>query len=80
MGGGCLVPIGAHAFVKGDAWRMDAIVAAVDGSTHVRRIANGTLTSEAELLAAAEALADDMLASGGRELVASFRAANARRS
>jgi hypothetical protein len=59
---------------------MIAIVTAVDGSAHVRRNANGTLTSEAEALRAAESLADEMLASGGRELVADFRTAIARGS
>ena len=78
MGGGCLVPIGAHAETVDHEWRLDAIVAAVDGSAFVRRAARGTASSEAQAIHAAEALADEMLSAGGRELIDGFRSAIAR--
>jgi hydroxymethylbilane synthase len=36
LGGGCQVPIAAHAVVEGDTLRLDALVAALDGSRVVR--------------------------------------------
>jgi hydroxymethylbilane synthase len=75
MGGGCLVPIGAHATVAGGRWRIHAIVVALDGSSNVRSSADGMVTTEAEALDAAVTLADEMLAAGGRDLIARFRAA-----
>jgi hydroxymethylbilane synthase len=36
LGGGCQVPIAAHAVVEGDALRLDALVAALDGGRVIR--------------------------------------------
>ncbi|MDX6270155.1 MAG: hydroxymethylbilane synthase [Acidobacteriota bacterium] len=36
LGGGCQVPIAAHAVVSGDTLRLDALVAALDGSRVIR--------------------------------------------
>ena len=36
LGGGCQVPIAAHAVVSGDTLRLDALVAALDGRTVIR--------------------------------------------
>jgi hydroxymethylbilane synthase len=80
MGGGCLVPIGAHAAETGGHWQIDAIVAAVDGSAFVRRKARGTWSTQAEAVLAAEALADDMLLAGGRALLNGFRSNSALRA
>ena len=73
MGGGCLVPIGAHVAVDGQSWRLDAFAAMPDGSDAVRRSAQGTLPGEAEAVAAVERIADEMLDAGAREIVARFR-------
>jgi len=73
MGGGCLVPIGVNAAVRGSGYAIEAVVAAVDGSTCVRRSARHALGDEESAVAAAEILADEMLAAGGRELVDNFR-------
>jgi hydroxymethylbilane synthase len=78
MGGGCLVPIGAYAEVRDAGWTIVASIAAVDGTASVRRKAHGTRSADAELVKAAESLADEMLASGGRELVERFRSETAR--
>lgn len=73
MGGGCLVPIGVNAAVHGSEYVLEAVVAAMDGSTCVRRSARYTAAVEEAAVAAAESLADEMLASGGSELVEKFR-------
>lgn len=73
MGGGCLVPIGVNAAVRGPAYTLEAVIAAVDGSSIVRRSARGDADDEESAVAAAESLADEMLAAGGRELVETFR-------
>jgi hydroxymethylbilane synthase len=75
MGGGCLVPIGAFAAIHEGEWRLDAVIAAMDGSATVRRSLRGKLTGEAEAIAVAHSLADEMLAAGGRELIERFRTA-----
>jgi hydroxymethylbilane synthase len=41
LGGGCSVPVGAHAVVEGDALKLDGLVAAVDGSRVIRAGATG---------------------------------------
>jgi hydroxymethylbilane synthase len=73
MGGGCLVPIGVNAAVRGAEYAVVAVVAATDGSACVRRSAPYAAADEESAVAAAELLADEMLASGGRELVDKFR-------
>jgi len=73
MGGGCLVPIGVNAAVRGSEYAIVAVVAAVDGSACVRRSARNGSKDEVSAVSAAETLADEMLASGGRELVDRFR-------
>ncbi len=73
IGGGCVAPIGAHVSVHDGAWRLTAVVAATDGTTSVRRSAQGRVAGASEALAAVEAVASEMLAAGGRELIASAR-------
>lgn len=79
MGGGCLVPIGVHADIRNGTWRLDVAVAEVDGSAIVRRSASGDFRREAEAVAAAEALADEVLNSGARRIIDRFRTASARK-
>ena len=78
MGGGCLVPIGVSAAVRGDGCAVVAVVAAVDGSAAVRRSARFDAADEVRAVAAAEGLADEMLDAGGRALVDAFRSTTAR--
>ena len=70
MGGGCLVPIGAHAVVSDSRWSMAAFVGRVDGADAARRRAQGTWKAKEETIAAAEALADAMLDAGARAIIA----------
>ena len=78
MGGGCVVPIGVHATVSGGRFSLTAVIAATDGSSAVRKSATGDAASAVAAVAAAEAVADEMLAAGGRELVDAFREAMTR--
>ncbi|MDQ6766847.1 MAG: hydroxymethylbilane synthase [Candidatus Eremiobacteraeota bacterium] len=73
IGGGCVAPIGAHAWVTSGAWQLHALIAATDGTTFLRRSAQGSALDAAEAVAAVEAVASEMLAAGGREIVASAR-------
>lgn len=73
MGGGCVAPIGAYVSIEGGAWRLHAVVAATDGSKALRRDAAGSTTDAAEAVAAVEAVASEMLAAGGREIIARAR-------
>lgn len=67
LGGGCLVPIGAHARIQGGTLRIMAIVISPDGSRLVRRESSGP-ASEAENIGAR--LGTALLESGGREILA----------
>ena len=80
MGGGCVVPIGAHAVVRNGRFTLDVAVAASDGASVVRKSTSGDASPEVAAVAAAERVADELLAAGGRELIESFRAAIARES
>jgi hydroxymethylbilane synthase len=73
MGGGCLVPIGAHAEIAHGGWRFDAFVAAVDGTRVQRCHISEIGRDEAAAIGQVEALADEMLAAGAREVIAQFR-------
>lgn len=67
LGGGCQVPIGAHAWIEDESVRMRAIVAAPDGSRVVTR------TGEAELDGAAALgtrLAEELKQEGAAALLA----------
>jgi hydroxymethylbilane synthase len=66
LGGGCQVPIGAHALVAGDRVRVYAIVASPDGSEIVRGESEGSV---AEADAIGRALALDLLERGGRRIL-----------
>ncbi len=66
LGGGCQVPIGAHATVEDGRVRLIAIVASPDGGRLIRGEAAGT-ASEAE--AVGRRLGVDLLARGAREIL-----------
>ena len=67
LGGGCQMPIGAHAAVSGVRLQMAAIVVSVDGMRAVRAESSGTL-GEAETVGARAA--DRLLAEGAAEILA----------
>ena len=67
LGGGCQVPVGAHAVVHGDRLRLRAVVSAPDGKTLVRREAEGAVDDAAAL---GEALGRELLDAGAREILA----------
>ena len=64
LGGGCNVPLGAHAFAAGAELELVAFVASPDGKALVRGERRG---SDAEGLG--HALADELVARGARELI-----------
>ena len=67
--GGCQVPIGVHADVAGEQIKIEAIIAALDGSTVLRE----TITGKAEdAVALGQQLGKKMLAAGGQEILAAI--------
>lgn len=67
--GGCQVPIGVHADVEGENIRIEAIIAALDGSTILRDTINGKADDAISL---GQQLGKKMLAAGGQEILASI--------
>ena len=67
LGGGCQVPVGAHAVVEGERLHLRAVVSAPDGKTLVSREAEG-LSSSASMLG--ESLGRELLDAGAREILA----------
>lgn len=70
--GGCQVPLGAHATIRGDRIRIDAAIASLDGG---RAVAGGIDGAVADGVDLGRRLADDLLARGGRELMDEIRRA-----
>jgi hydroxymethylbilane synthase len=66
VGGGCSVPLGAYARVRGDRLELLAVLAAADGKRLVREMREGSLAEPAEL---GRAVAEKLLATGGREIL-----------
>jgi hydroxymethylbilane synthase len=75
LGGGCQMPIGAHAAIAGDAVTMTVIVTSLDGRQAVRATTTG-LAAEPE--AAGTAAATELLARGAGEILADVQRAQAR--
>ena len=67
--GGCQVPIGGHADVEGDKIKIEAIIAALDGSTVLRDTVEGPAS---DAVALGQALGRKMLANGGQEILAAI--------
>lgn len=67
LGGGCLVPIGAHATVMGDRMRLQGVVIAPDGSRTVKRMLEGPTSDGTRI---GTALGEELLGAGGREILA----------
>ncbi len=68
LGGGCLLPIAAHAVVRDKRIRLDGLVSDAEGERIVRERITGSL-NDAELLG--EGLAEMLLANGAAALLAS---------
>ncbi len=67
--GGCQVPIGVHADVENDEIKIEAIIAALDGSTILRDTISGKAQDAANL---GKELGNKMLANGGKEILAAI--------
>ena len=67
--GGCQVPIGVHADVEGDKIKIEAIIAALEGSTVLRDTIEGAAT---DAVALGQELGKKMLANGGQEILAAI--------
>ena len=70
LGGGCDLPVAALAVLSGEVISLEALVAATDGSSIVRRSVSGHVM-DGESLGAA--LADEILAAGGSALLDALR-------
>ncbi len=66
LGGGCQVPIGAHAVIENGAIRMHAVVASPDGTRVLRRQTSGPSAEAARL---GEVLAGELLEAGASEIL-----------
>jgi len=72
-GGGCVAPVGVHAEVRKQSFRLSAVIAATDGTTVVRDRTEGTTQDAAEATRIVETLASAMLAAGGRDIINAAR-------
>ena len=70
--GGCQVPLGALATVAGDRLTLEAILASLDGFRHVRKRLEGPIAKPEAL---GITLGLELLAEGGRNILAEVRAA-----
>ena len=66
LGGGCQVPIGAHATVEGDTLRILAIVASPDGCELIRAQSEGPVAQADSI---GRTLGEELLAQGAREIL-----------
>ena len=73
LGGGCQMPIGAHAMVSGERMELTGIVISLDGAQAVRANAAGDATDAAELGAR---VADQLVADGASEILADVQRAH----
>jgi hydroxymethylbilane synthase len=74
LGGGCQVPIGAHATVDGATFRLRAIVVSPDGAQVIRKESSGRLAEAATI---GRALGDQLLAAGGAQILEAVYGAEA---
>ena len=73
LGGGCQVPIGAHAVVDEDRLRLVGVVVNAEGERAVRGTSEGTAAAAARL---GESLAEKLLREGAEEILAAIAVAN----
>ena len=67
--GGCQVPIGVHADVNGEQIKIEAIIAALDGSNVLRDTIEGAAV---DAVALGQELGKKMLANGGQKILAAI--------
>ncbi len=72
MGGGCQVPIGAHAITREGSVTLQAVVIAPDGSQVIRKCCTGANADAARL---GRELGEELLAAGGRAILDAVYAA-----
>jgi hydroxymethylbilane synthase len=77
LGGGCQVPIGAHAEIEGDSLRLIGVVIAPDGDRMVRKGDRGAVADAAEI---GRRLGEALLMDGAREILAQVYGAPVRDS
>jgi hydroxymethylbilane synthase len=66
LGGGCQVPIGAHAVIEGNSLRLIGAVIAPDGNRMVKKSDRGSVADAAEI---GRRLGEALLVDGGREIL-----------
>jgi hydroxymethylbilane synthase len=66
LGGGCLVPIAAHARVEASTLTLTGLVASPDGTEVVRGVSSG---SSAEALSIGQTLAEELLSRGADKIL-----------
>jgi hydroxymethylbilane synthase len=65
LGGGCALPLGAHAVFDAESVRLVAVIATTDGTTVLRAEADGATAEDA-----AEAVAKDLISQGAERILA----------
>jgi hydroxymethylbilane synthase len=66
LGGGCQIPIGAHATIEGSSLHLRAVVASPDGAVLIRQESEGRTEQAADVGAR---LADSLIECGAREIL-----------
>ena len=66
LGGGCQVPIGAHATVNGSKFSLRAIIVSPDGTEIIRKQAQGVVTDAAAI---GRQVGEQLLAEGGKQIL-----------
>ena len=74
LGGGCQMPIGAHAQIAGNKMSLVAIVLSLDGAQAIRAESRGLMVDSLKL---GRAAADDLLSQGAGEILADVQRAHA---
>ncbi len=74
LGGGCQMPVGAHAVLDGPALVVTGVVATPDGSRALRAVTRGTIDAPG---AAGEAAATALLSQGAAEILAEVQRSQA---
>ncbi|MHC4242915.1 MAG: hydroxymethylbilane synthase [Planctomycetota bacterium] len=70
MHGGCSIPLGVYSQISGDNMIIDAVISDVKGDKYIKRSINGHI-NQANVFA--EKLAQELLTSGGREILDQIR-------
>jgi len=70
MHGGCSIPLGVYSRIEGDSIIIDALVSDVEGKKYIKRTVTAPID---QAKTAAEQLAQELLAAGGREILDQIR-------